>query len=110
MELGEGCEANIAAGGFFQLLLQLRTVILQDSVLLRHEFPIHPIWNHFIFSYEEYYDFAGRLEAAMAQSPDPTERRLELAMPDLTRRIENLHEDLRSSFTAELPLIAHKVS
>ena len=46
----------------------------------------------------------------MAQSPHPTERRLELAMPDLTRRIENLHEDLRSSFTAELRPIANKVS
>jgi hypothetical protein len=110
LERGDGCEANIAAGGFLRLLQQLRIVILQDSVQMMQRHPRHPIWKHSLFSDPEYIHFANRVQASIASEPDPTERRLELAMPDLTRRIDTLHQDLRTCLTGELGPVLAKIS
>ncbi|KMS94603.1 hypothetical protein BVRB_017120 [Beta vulgaris subsp. vulgaris] len=72
--------------------------------------PLHPIWKHALFSDLEYVDFSNRLESALAAESDPTERRLELAMPDLTRRIDALHHDLRTAFDVEIRPVMTKVS
>lgn len=40
---------EIAASGFVQMLHDLRVVFLQDSVLLRRQFPDHPIWRDVLF-------------------------------------------------------------
>ena len=46
---GEGVEVTIAAGGYLKLL-ELRSVFVQDSVLLRKQFPSHFVFQHPIFS------------------------------------------------------------
>ena len=88
----------------------VRIHILQDSVQLMRKYPRHPIWKHALFSDPEYVDFASKLDRVMAAEPDPTERRLELAMPDLTHRIDALHRDLRSALTREIEPVRAKVS
>ena len=54
--VGEGSpdQDDMAAQGFLRLLAQLRIVILQDSVLLRREFPAHPMWAHELFHRADY--------------------------------------------------------
>ena len=41
---------DLEAQGFLRLLQQLRIVLLQDSVVMRQEFPAHPIWADPIFA------------------------------------------------------------
>jgi len=41
---GEADRQDLAAQGFLRLLQQLRIILLQDSVVMRREFPDHPIW------------------------------------------------------------------
>ena len=48
IETGEYQE-TIVAKGFLILLDKLRTVILQDSVVMKREHPSHPLWNHAVF-------------------------------------------------------------
>ncbi|KAL3681957.1 hypothetical protein R1sor_024913 [Riccia sorocarpa] len=89
-------EQSIAAGGFLRLLLLLRVVILQDSVLLRQSHPSHPIWRHSIFSDPSYVSFADRLKHVMISEEDPTELQLQRALPVLAERISVMHQDLSS--------------
>jgi len=52
---------DLAGSGFLYLLGALRVVLLQDSVVLRKEFPRHPLWKDPLFDGEEYRRFAGRV-------------------------------------------------
>ena len=65
-ELGLGGETDdhcdIAGEGFLRLLNLLRTILLQDSVLLQAEFPSHPIWTDPIFHRDDYKLFRQQLE------------------------------------------------
>src|SRR5262249_1999012 len=40
---------DLAAQGFLRLLRQLRVILLQDSVIMRQEFPAHPLWADPLF-------------------------------------------------------------
>ena len=53
---------DLAGSGFLRLLRALRVVLLQDSVVLRKEFPRHPLWKDPFFDGEEYRRFARRVE------------------------------------------------
>jgi hypothetical protein len=79
-------------------------------VFLKRRDSSHPFWNNAIFADQDYIDFSKRLDAVMSQTSDPTERRLELAMPDLVKRVDNLHDNLKSIFTGEIRPIAERVS
>jgi Centromere DNA-binding protein complex CBF3 subunit, domain 2 len=48
-----------------RLLRTLRVVLLQDSVILRQRFPLHPLWMDPLFNGEEYRRFAGRVEDSL---------------------------------------------
>ncbi|KAF2477243.1 uncharacterized protein BDR25DRAFT_349190 [Lindgomyces ingoldianus] len=41
---------NLAGKRFLQLLVQLRIILLQDSVFLQEKFPTHPLWRDPIFN------------------------------------------------------------
>ena len=75
-------------GGFLNLVNSLRKVLLQDSVVLKKAFPRHPIWEHDLFQGDEYKQFELDLTAAMRAERDPTELRLEQAMPDLMAHLQ----------------------
>jgi len=44
------------------------TILLQDSVLLRDQFPRHPIWNDSIFIQKDYQEFAKQMVFVFVQS------------------------------------------
>lgn len=68
---------NMAAQGFLRLLDQLRTILLQDSVLLREQFPRHPIWRDPIFIREDYREFAEHMRCSLLNTETPEEVRLQ---------------------------------
>ena len=45
---------NLTGLGFLRLLRALRVILLQDLVILRKQFPLHPLWKDSLFSCEEY--------------------------------------------------------
>ena len=49
----------------------LRVILLQDSVILRKQFPLHPLWKDPLFGCEEYWRFAARVESSLANIVTP---------------------------------------
>jgi len=64
---------DLAGTGFLRLLRVLRVVLLHDSVVLRKQFPLHPIWKDPLFNCEEYLKFAERVESSLANVVTPDE-------------------------------------
>jgi len=90
-------QETIAAKGFLILLDKLRTVILQDSEVMKREHPSHPLWNHAVFSSEPYRSFEQDLQQSLQTNNDPTEQRLQNAMPLLSQKIQDLHSDVKAT-------------
>ena len=59
----EGQIDDLAAEGFYNLLQHLRTVILQDSVVLMEAFPNHLILAHLVFHHNAYKAFASKVHS-----------------------------------------------
>src|SRR5436190_17227337 len=64
---------DLAGSGFLRLLRALRVVLLQDSVILRKQFPCHPLWKDSLFNCPEYVSFATRVESSLADVVMPAE-------------------------------------
>jgi hypothetical protein len=64
---------DLAGSGFLRLLRALRLILLQDSVILRKEFPLHPLWMDSLFNCAEYRQFAARVESSLAKVTMPDE-------------------------------------
>jgi Centromere DNA-binding protein complex CBF3 subunit, domain 2 len=85
---------DLAAQGFLQLLVELRTILLQDSVLFRRHFPAHPLWNDPLFVREDYLTFAQDVEASLIDVEEPEELRLRQIVPDISTRLDTTRRDL----------------
>jgi len=64
---------DLAGTGFLRLLHELRVILLQDSVILRKQFPHHPLWKDSLFNCPEYLRFTKRAERASANAVTPAE-------------------------------------
>jgi hypothetical protein len=64
---------DLAGSGFLRLLRTLRVILLQDSVVLRQQFPLHPLWADPLFNCEEYRRFAARVESSLVNVVTPEE-------------------------------------
>ena len=81
-------ECDLAGKGFLRLLVQLRTILLQDSVFFRNEFPQHPLWNDPVFRNRDYLSFARELELSVAQNvEEPQDMLIRRALPLLADRL-----------------------
>jgi hypothetical protein len=49
---------DLAGQGFLRLFCQLRITLLQDSVIMKQEFPSHPTWTDPNFARDGYAAFA----------------------------------------------------
>jgi hypothetical protein len=88
-QLDEGQVHDIAGQGFLRLLIYLREVILQDSVLLRREYPDHPLWNHELFKTPCYGTFARALESRLQTGVgDEMQSSVQAALPLLSSIVE----------------------
>ena len=70
-ELENEEDGNLAAVGFLTLLTELRSVIIQDAVLLRQRYPQHVVFDHPIFQSNTFNRFAETMLASMAPAPTP---------------------------------------
>ena len=96
LETGPAERNDLAGQGFLRLLQHLRTVIIQDSVLLRRDFPTHPIFQHKVFQMPEYLAFVRTMEQALEiDQPLPQDVLVRQALPVLTERVSLLEESLR---------------
>lgn len=85
---------DLAGQGFLRLLDTLRTIFLQDSVVLRKEFPRHPIWGHSLFVRGDYLAFAAEVELSLGDVQEPEEVRLRKVLPDIAMRFDAVHQDI----------------
>ena len=72
---------DLAGSGFLRLLRTLRVVLLQDSVILRRRFPLHPLWTDPLFNSEEYRRFAARVEDSLVDVVTPDELTMQKYWP-----------------------------
>lgn len=96
---------DVAAQAFLHLLDQLRTVILQDSVILRDEFPDHVMWSDPVFRQPEYAAFAAQIRqslpshrstptAATASSPMPQQLQFQETVMLIREELEGLRREI----------------
>jgi hypothetical protein len=107
MIAGDGIEQNLAARGFLELLVYLRRVLLQDCAILMCETPRSRIWSHPIFQSMEFKNFQEDLLSNIESTQDPTEHKLQQAMPILSTQLRNQHSSI-SNDIKELKLIVTK--
>jgi hypothetical protein len=69
----QGQVNDLAAMGLTSLLFYLREVILQDSVVLRRQFPDNAIWMHPVFQHPAYAPFAQQVEASIYEGEGPNQ-------------------------------------
>jgi hypothetical protein len=94
-EQNEGDRNDLAGKAFLRLLDYLRTVLLQDSVLLRNEFPHHPLFHHSIFSDPEYLDFDQRMRQMLAVGePQPQEVLIRQVVPIIADQMAAMENNL----------------
>ena len=72
---------DLAGSGFLRLLRTLRVILLQDSVILRQQFPRHPLWADPLFNCEEYRRFAAQVERSLVDVVTPEELTMQKYWP-----------------------------
>jgi hypothetical protein len=72
---------DLAGSGFLRLLRTLRVILLQDSVILRRKFPLHPLWKESVFNSDEYQRFATRVESSVDNVVTPDELTMQKYWP-----------------------------
>jgi len=93
---------DCAGQGFLRLLAHLKVVLLQDSVILRQEFPHHPIFRHELFVREDYKRFALDVERSLAKVIEPAENRLAAIVPDLAEQLMMMRRELKQCISMGL--------
>jgi Centromere DNA-binding protein complex CBF3 subunit, domain 2 len=84
---------DLAAQGLFRLLQQLR-IIFQDSVIMRWEFPDHPIQADAIFEQDDYRAFAQDVELSLLDVDETEEIQIKKTLPVIAERFSTLHQSL----------------
>jgi hypothetical protein len=93
---GDGCERNLAARGFVELLVYLRRVILQDAAVLMHATPYLKIWRHPVFATGAFKAFQHNLLSKMESTDTPTELQLQKSLPLLSEQMRVQHAHISS--------------
>jgi hypothetical protein len=91
-ETADRCD--LAAQGFLRLLQQFRIVLLQDSVIMRREFPDHPLWTDPVFERDDYRAFMQDVELSLLEVEEPEEVRIRKTLPAVAERLSTLHQSL----------------
>ncbi|KAG2206046.1 hypothetical protein INT45_002544 [Circinella minor] len=87
---------TICGEGFLKLLVELRTIILQDAVFLKQLVPEHEMFSHEVFQCEEFIAFAKELNHAINSTTPPTEVEIQRVAPEINSRISDLALQIQS--------------
>ncbi|KAN0085463.1 hypothetical protein V8E54_001930 [Elaphomyces granulatus] len=86
---------DLAGSGFLRLLRVLRTVFLQDSVVLRPLFPDHPVWKADVLATDAYRAFATRVTAACEAVEEPGDLQIKKALPVVNDRLNMMQAEVK---------------
>ena len=75
-------------------MLELRKVLIQDSIHLMKAVPKHFLWDHPIFASKEYKTYCDSVTLAMATGVSPTDLVLKTAMPPFVDHTNVQHKKL----------------
>ena len=64
---------DLAAQGFLHLLQQFCIILLQDLVIMKQEFPVHPLWTDLIFKQDDYQVFAKDVKLSLLEIEESEE-------------------------------------
>lgn len=90
----EGVEEDMAAGGFLTLLIQMRTILLQDAVVLKQNFPDHVLLQHTIFRSQNFVDYENEVLQSLG-TEDPTNPTLRQVVPEVAAAIAGVQTFLK---------------
>ncbi|CAD7067501.1 unnamed protein product, partial [Tilletia caries] len=90
-------EKDLAAQGFLRLLVYLRTVLVQDAVVMRKQFPQHPIFQHTIFADPLFIDYAKNLEVALDKNERPLSVSVQEILPEVHRYLLDMQRDQQAA-------------
>lgn len=82
---------GIATASFLQVMRFLKTVILQDSLLLSQKFPSSALWQHPVFLSAEYQQFRAQSQRALAEIQNPFSVQLQAVLPQVHEGLLSLH-------------------
>jgi hypothetical protein len=89
---------DLAAQGFLRLLRELRVILLQDSVILKREFPAHPIWMDPVFTRADYLTFAQQVELSLLDMEEPEEIQIRKTLPAIAERLSVIQQSLTRDY------------
>jgi hypothetical protein len=87
-------ESSLCGQGFLRLLRYLKTVFLQDSVVLREQFPDHPNFKQPLFKTAEYRKFAAEVLAACKNPVASYTDQLQQAVPEVVIELRAMRREL----------------
>src|ERR1700730_18520918 len=82
---------GIATASFLQVMRFLKTVILQDSLLLSQKFPSSALWQHPVFLSAEYQQFRAQSQRALEEIQNPFSVQLQAVLPQVHEGLLSLH-------------------
>jgi Centromere DNA-binding protein complex CBF3 subunit, domain 2/Transcriptional activator of glycolytic enzymes len=92
---GDGSyKSSLCGQGFLRLLRYLKTVFLQDSVVLREQWPDHPNFQQPLFKTAEYRKFAAEVLAACRNPVVTYSDQLQQAVPEVVIELRAMRREL----------------
>ena len=88
---------GIATNSFLKLMLYLKKVILQDSVILRDRYPASPLWSDPLFQSPDYLAFSETSRIALQALQSPFDLRLRDVLPQVSEKLHLLQQAVISS-------------
>ena len=93
VKTNDGCDVNMAAIGFLELLIFLRKVIIEDAALLCSTGNFE-IFQHSIFKSSAFMLFKNQLHESIGSAENPRTTRLANILPDLSQELRAQHASL----------------
>ena len=87
--------SSLSGQGFLRLLQHLKTVFLQDSVLLRERWPQHPNFQLPLFATAEYRKFAADVLAACRNPEVSFNERVHQVVPEIALDMQAMKSDIQ---------------
>ncbi|KAE8237953.1 hypothetical protein A4X06_0g9048, partial [Tilletia controversa] len=82
------------AGLFLDLIVHLRTVLLQDAAFLQPLYPTLAVWSSVPFSSAEFASWSASLRQKTASTPDPFELSLHTITPTISNALASMRVDI----------------
>lgn len=97
--------SDVGAQKFLELVLFLRSVLLQDVVLMKAQYPECDLFRHPIFASAAFEDFARDLQEAITTRAEPYAAAVTDVIPVVGNAIMGLQAEVRTSATVQQQIV-----